>query len=94
MPINSIGNILIIIRKPILISAGTSFLIYQATFITQWQWQEFNALAFNSVEMLLKQVFSEVLVDQSQFVIGTPTFMVKIAKECSGYEGMGLIEEI
>ncbi|QWF70055.1 exosortase E/protease, VPEID-CTERM system [Methylomonas paludis] len=91
MPINSIGNILIIIRKPILISAGTSFLIYQATFITQWQWQEFNALAFNSVEMLLKQVFSEVLVDQSQFVIGTPTFMVKIAKECSGYEGMGLI---
>ncbi len=33
----------------------------------------------------------EVVVDAEHFVLGSPTFLVRVAPECSGFEGIGLI---
>ena len=42
-------------------------------------------------EQLLRLVYSNVVSDQSQFLLGTPTFVVQIWAPCSGYEGIGLV---
>jgi exosortase E/protease (VPEID-CTERM system) len=43
------------------------------------------------VAMMLRPFVGTLIVDPSTMLIGTPSFQVEIAPECSGYEGMGLI---
>lgn len=43
------------------------------------------------VAMMLRPFVGTLIVDPATMLIGTPSFQVEIAPECSGYEGMGLI---
>jgi exosortase E/protease (VPEID-CTERM system) len=47
--------------------------------------------AFYSVRKLLRLVLPEVISDPATFTLGTPRFLIYIAEECSGMEGLGLV---
>jgi exosortase E/protease (VPEID-CTERM system) len=47
--------------------------------------------AFYSVRKLLGFVLPDVISDPAAFTLGTPRFLVFIAEECSGLEGLGLV---
>jgi exosortase E/protease (VPEID-CTERM system) len=54
-------------------------------------WESSSAPTFWAVARLLSLVYPEVVSDPETFVLGTPSFRVMIAPECSGYEGVGLV---
>ena len=47
--------------------------------------------AFYSVRRLLGFITPDVISDPAAFTLGTPRFLVFIAEECSGLEGLGLV---
>ncbi|HTB12361.1 MAG TPA: exosortase E/protease, VPEID-CTERM system [Bryobacteraceae bacterium] len=59
--------------------------------LAQKLWIPLSHGTFNLVALMLRPFVAVLLVDPSNMSIGTPTFHVEIAPECSGYEGMGLI---
>lgn len=54
-------------------------------------WQSTNQITFVLVELLLKPFVSNVVANPATKHIGTTSFAVDIAPECSGFEGVGLI---
>ena len=75
---------------PILLGSCVGVLAWAAG---QWALQVWELLSFATFEMIrliLTLAFLEVYQDTSTLSIGTTNFVVTIAPECSGYEGMGL----
>jgi exosortase E/protease (VPEID-CTERM system) len=58
---------------------------------TQSLWTPLSRLTFRAVATLLRLVFRQVVCDPDSLTLGTSTFAVSIAPQCSGYEGIGLI---
>ncbi|MBV8897113.1 MAG: archaeosortase/exosortase family protein, partial [Acidobacteriaceae bacterium] len=54
-------------------------------------WQSTNQITFVLVELLLRPFVSNVVANPVTKHIGTTSFAVDIAPECSGFEGVGLI---
>lgn len=54
-------------------------------------WAPLSDLTFSLSAYLLGQVYPDILVDAASKRLGVGTFIVNIAPECSGYEGMGLM---
>ena len=44
-----------------------------------------------TVHPLLRLSYTDIVCQPDERVIGTSTFAVRIATECSGYEGIGLL---
>ena len=59
--------------------------------IAQTYWRPLGSGALFLADRLLQLVYPNVLVDPSRLLLGTPTFIVQIAPQCSGYEGMVLV---
>ena len=59
--------------------------------LSQHLWRPLGSLTFWAVERLLQGVYSDVVSRPAEQMVGTPTFNVEIAPECSGYEGIGLV---
>jgi exosortase E/protease (VPEID-CTERM system) len=59
---------------------------------SQSLWDSLQRSTFAMVVLILKAVGrNELIVDGSNFVIGTRFFTVRISPQCSGFEGIGLI---
>ncbi|MGH7135459.1 MAG: archaeosortase/exosortase family protein, partial [Pirellulales bacterium] len=56
-----------------------------------WLWNSLATATFFCAKTLLGLVYPEIHCDPSALTFGTPSFTVYIARECSGYEGIGLI---
>lgn len=77
----------------------TAFLAAMMTGTTAWVgglfaeqlWHPLAEGTFWLANQLLSVVYTDALYDLVNFGLGTPRFMVRIAPQCSGYEGMGLI---
>ncbi|MBV8609587.1 MAG: exosortase E/protease, VPEID-CTERM system [Singulisphaera sp.] len=54
-------------------------------------WQPLCRPTFRLVRALLGLIYPSVVCRPDNLVVGTPTFTVRIAPSCSGYEGIGLI---
>jgi exosortase E/protease (VPEID-CTERM system) len=54
-------------------------------------WESAAAPTFWASRHLLELVSPEVVSEPDSFELGTPAFRVRIAPECSGYEGVGLV---
>lgn len=59
--------------------------------LAQRLWSPLSHWTLSLVATMLRPFLSPLIVDPSQMSIGTPSFHVEIAPECSGYEGMGLM---
>ena len=64
---------------------------YLVGLLAENQWQPLSGATLHLVRSLLSLVFSDTICQPDQSLVGTPSFQVAIAPECSGYEGMGLI---
>lgn len=60
-------------------------------FLTESLWAPLARYTFGVVALLLGVIYQDVVSDPSRLVLGTPSFKVAIAPECSGYEGVGLL---
>ena len=75
-----------------LIAAGfITLLVWIGSGFTENLWSSFNDLTFRFVHFILALYYPDVIADPDEFVLGTPAFEVVVEKECSGYEGMGLV---
>jgi exosortase E/protease (VPEID-CTERM system) len=54
-------------------------------------WVPVSHVTFGLVRLMLTPFFSSIVADPSGMILGTRRFVVEIAPECSGFEGMGLI---
>ena len=54
-------------------------------------WESAAAPTFWATRHLLALVSTDVISEPDTFVLGTSAFRVRIAPECSGYEGVGLV---
>lgn len=54
-------------------------------------WASLAASTFWCVNALLSPLYDDLVCLPDEFVIGTSRFSVRIAPECSGYEGVGLV---
>ncbi len=54
-------------------------------------WQPLSRATLWVAYALLRMFAPEVSADPSALIIGTPEFSVLVSRECSGYEGLGLI---
>jgi exosortase E/protease (VPEID-CTERM system) len=59
--------------------------------LTDELWRPLGRSTLLCVQLLLSLFFRETIVDPARAVVGTPSFWVEVAPECSGYEGIGLI---
>ncbi len=62
-----------------------------AGMLTDYLWRPLSFSTFWVVRALLGLATSDVVYDADNYLVGTSTFAVRIAPECSGYEGIGLI---
>jgi len=56
-----------------------------------WHWPELTALTFHSVAAVLSLTGGTVHVDAPGYIVGTGGFLVHIAQQCSGVEGLALV---
>lgn len=70
---------------------GVGGLAWGAGLLLQRCWLPLAEATLWIVHALLGLASSEVVYQPAERLVGTSTFVVQIAPECSGYEGMGLI---
>jgi exosortase E/protease (VPEID-CTERM system) len=75
------------------IAAGVAvgFVAWALGQLVEQIWRPLAVSTFVVVHILLRLVFNQTVIEPEHFLVGTPTFQVVIAPECSGYEGIGLI---
>jgi exosortase E/protease (VPEID-CTERM system) len=78
-------------RGAILIGIVVGCLGWIAGRLTNLMWEPLSVGTFSTVARMLRLAGMEVVSRPKDFVIGTPGFRVRIAPQCSGYEGIGLI---
>ena len=70
------------------IAVGAACLVGDAS---RWLWQPVGRVTFSLVDGLVRLFISAVTSNPETMTIGTGNFRVVIAKECSGFEGAGLM---
>jgi exosortase E/protease (VPEID-CTERM system) len=78
-------------RLVLLAGLGVGVLAWSAGLLLQRCWLPLADGTLWTVHTLLRLVYADILCQPVERVIGTSTFAVQIAPECSGYEGMGLL---
>jgi exosortase E/protease (VPEID-CTERM system) len=64
---------------------------YLCGLLARDQWNTLSNVTFRLVFFLLRMVFPDAVCRADARIVGTSSFSVSIAPECSGYEGIGLI---
>jgi exosortase E/protease (VPEID-CTERM system) len=65
-----------------------------ALVLGQWTtllWGVFHESTFRTVRGVLGLFYDDIVCRPADFVLGTPRFRIRIAYECSGFQGIGLI---
>jgi exosortase E/protease (VPEID-CTERM system) len=75
----------------IIAAAFITWLVWVVSGFTESLWVSFNSMTFRLVYLILTLLYADVIIYADRFILGTPGFIVEVAKECSGYEGMGLV---
>lgn len=78
-------------RLVLLAGLGIGVLAWSAGLLLQRCWLPLAEGTLWMVHALLRLAYTGVVCEPSDLVIGTTDFSVRIAPECSGYEGIGLL---
>ncbi|MGP0068381.1 MAG: exosortase E/protease, VPEID-CTERM system [Isosphaeraceae bacterium] len=62
-----------------------------AGWLTSLLWRPLGRCTLDAVHVLLGLVTTDLAYDPANFVVGTASFAVNIAPQCSGYEGIGMV---
>ncbi|WP_435005922.1 exosortase E/protease, VPEID-CTERM system [Tundrisphaera lichenicola] len=73
------------------IGAVVGLVSWAAGLWTAELWQPLGRSTLQCVHFLLSLIFSVTLLDTERSRVGTTSFWVEVAPECSGYEGVGLV---
>jgi len=65
--------------------------VWMFTLVTQDLWDPLSAVTFKAVASLLQGLYTDLVVQPDQRILGIDGFLVSIAAVCSGYEGIGLV---
>lgn len=76
---------------PLFIGATVGVLALALAHVANQFWVKLAFLTFQFVVSFLSLFRIEVIQDSVNLILSTPQFSVRIAPECSGYEGMGLV---
>jgi exosortase E/protease (VPEID-CTERM system) len=76
---------------PLTLAAVAAVLACGAGMLTGFLWAPLRESTFWLVRTILNICATHVVCDADTAVVGTRTFRVHIAPECSGYEGIGLV---
>jgi exosortase E/protease (VPEID-CTERM system) len=76
---------------PLLGGCAAGLVAWQLGTAARTLWAPLARATFGLVSVLLGLTGAEVISDPNELTLGTETFAVYVAPECSGYEGMGLI---
>ncbi|HWG42144.1 MAG TPA: exosortase E/protease, VPEID-CTERM system [Gemmataceae bacterium] len=79
------------IRFALLAGLGVGVLACGAGLLLRRCWLPLAEGTLWTVHFLLRLMYSDVICQPVERVVGTSTFAVEIAPQCSGYEGMGLL---
>ncbi len=60
-------------------------------YVAEALWQPLARTTFRVVGAMLGVIYPQVVSQPDRLRLGTPGFAVRIAPECSGYEGIGLL---
>jgi exosortase E/protease (VPEID-CTERM system) len=71
------------------VALGTG--VWAAGFATEALWAPLARFTFGIVAAVLGVIYPHIVSNPDKLVIGTASFKVAIAPQCSGYEGVGLI---
>ncbi|HKI38341.1 MAG TPA: exosortase E/protease, VPEID-CTERM system [Gemmataceae bacterium] len=75
----------------LLVGGAVGVAAWGAGQLTDRLWPPLAASTFWVARGVLSLGTADVVCEPAQLVLGTPTFLVSIAPECSGYEGIGLV---
>jgi hypothetical protein len=75
----------------VLAGAALGAAAYLVGGLAEKQWQPLAGATLQLVHGLLRLAFSDTVCLPGQGLVDTPSYQVKIAPACSGYEGVGLI---
>lgn len=73
------------------VATSVALVSWSIALASQQLWGVLAEWTYQSSAYLLGNAYSEIVVDATNRVLGTPEFFVNIAPACSGYEGIGLV---
>ncbi len=71
----------------LLVSIGA----YAFGWVTSTFWRPLSSATMWAVHLLLRPMIPGITADPTTLIVGSPDFQVMVSRECSGYEGLGLI---
>ena len=78
-------------RWGLLVGFGLGAAAWAGGFLTQELWRPLARYTFAVVQWILRGIYADTVSNPAALIVGTRSFKVSIAPECSGYEGIGLI---
>lgn len=80
-----------VIESRVLLAAfGVGLMAWVLASFAQSLWTPLSDMTFRLSAFLLDQIYADIVVDPETRRLGANNFVVNIAPQCSGYEGMGL----
>jgi exosortase E/protease (VPEID-CTERM system) len=73
------------------IAAAAGMVAWLGGAVAQTYWKPLASVVFFLAEFLLRLLYPHIVSEPSQLLLGTQGFVVRIAPQCSGYEGIGLV---
>jgi exosortase E/protease (VPEID-CTERM system) len=78
-------------RITFLAAFGAAAVAWAGGEIAHTFWWTLGSATFVAGDWMLRLVYADVVIEPSQFLLGTHGFRVQIAPQCSGYEGIALV---
>jgi exosortase E/protease (VPEID-CTERM system) len=77
--------------RAIICSLGVGILVWFGGLLARKFWRPLAEFSMSSVHGLLTLIYPDVFQDEDNGLVGTGSFLVEIAPQCSGYEGIALV---
>lgn len=78
-------------KRAFILSIVTGCVSWGISVLVEQSWNSLSSLTFQLSQQLLLLFYDTVIADLDNKILGTETFQVRIAPQCSGYEGIGLV---
>ncbi len=90
-PLGYWREVLVLEKRPIGVCFVVGLLAWVLAQYAQTLWGPLGDLTFRSSAFLLEIFYRDVFIDSSSNYLGVNDFIVHISRQCSGYEGIGLV---